>query len=253
MVYDGGTTKLEHLVQKSIRYQRHHLNYKESLENGLIRKGLKINKRPSIKPVTENFCEKWNTILLDVENSLVQLLLSELLQVVKKLDEELDSEIKKIHPNDVREKRIQFENQYENYKKKLEFRIIHKWKKVEEKHVILEQEKIKSDKVNGTAQSSITESNFPQITETEKRIEINEKPVEVKLNETSLTDNRKARKKIKTPTYSEVVKQTANKDIGEKITNLKEIKASLLRESLTQAYETSPPVLFCDSSICKNS
>ena len=106
----------------------------------------------------EDFFEKWNTILLDAENSLVQLLLSESLQVVKKLD--LDSETKKIHPNDIREKRIQFENQYKNYKKKIEFRTIRKWKKVEEQQVILEQEKIKSNNVNRTVQSSITESNF---------------------------------------------------------------------------------------------
>ena len=59
----------------------------------------------------ENFFEKWNTILLDTENSLVQSFLSESLRFVKKLDEELDSEIKKIHPSDIREKRIQFENQ----------------------------------------------------------------------------------------------------------------------------------------------
>ena len=43
MVYDGGTIKPEHLVQKLIRYQHHHFNYKESLEDGLIPKGLKIN------------------------------------------------------------------------------------------------------------------------------------------------------------------------------------------------------------------
>ena len=135
--------------------------------------------------------------LLDAENSLVQLLLSESLQVAKKLDEELDSEIKKIHPNDVREIRIQFENQYENYNKKLESRTIRKWKKAGEKHVILEQEKIKSDNVNGTVQSSITESNFPQITETEKPIEINEKPVEIKLTETNITDIEKQERRLK--------------------------------------------------------
>ena len=33
----GGTIKLKHLVQKLIRYQHHHFNYKGSLENGLIR------------------------------------------------------------------------------------------------------------------------------------------------------------------------------------------------------------------------
>ena len=73
------------------------------------------------------------------------------------------------------------------------------------------------------------------------------------MNEINTTDNRKARKKVKTPTFSEVVKRTANKDIVEKTTNLEEIKASLLGDSLTQAYEISPPVLCCDSSICKNS
>ena len=134
----------------------------------MIPKGLKINNRPAIKPKTENIFEKWNTLLLDVENSLVQLLLSELLQVVNKFDEELDSEIKKIHPNVVREKQIHLENYYENYKKKLELSRIRRWKKVAQKQVILEEEKIKSDNINGTLQPSITESNFPQITETEK-------------------------------------------------------------------------------------
>ena len=85
--------------------------------------------------------------------------------------------------------------------------------------MILEQETIKSDNEYGTVQSSITESNFPQITETEKPTEINEEPVEIKLNETSITDNRNARKKFKTPTYSAVVKRTSNKDIDEKINN----------------------------------
>ena len=45
--------------------------------------------------MTEGFFEKWNTILSDSGNGLVQLLLSESLQVVKKLDKELDSELRK--------------------------------------------------------------------------------------------------------------------------------------------------------------
>ena len=55
MVYDGITVKLEHLIQKSIRYQHRHLSYKESLDNGLIPK---INKKPAIRPVSEDFFEK---------------------------------------------------------------------------------------------------------------------------------------------------------------------------------------------------
>ena len=59
----------------------------------------------------------------------------------------------------------------------------------------------------------------------------------------------KRKRRLKTPTYSEVVEKTANKDIGEKIINLEKIKASLLRDSLSQAYETFPPFFCCDSSI----
>ena len=37
------------------------------------------------------------------------------------------------------------------------------------------------------------------------------------------------------------------------MTDLEEIKSSLLRDSLTQAYETSPPLLCPDYSISKSS
>ena len=64
------------------------------------------------------------------------------------------------------------------------------------------------------------QNQIQQITETEKPIERNEKLVEIKLNVTNIKDNKKARKKIRSLTYSEVVTQTADKDMGEKITNL---------------------------------
>ena len=58
MVYDGITLKLEHFIQKLITYQHHRLNYKESLENGLLPNRLNINKRSAIKIVSEDFFEK---------------------------------------------------------------------------------------------------------------------------------------------------------------------------------------------------
>ena len=39
---DSYTTKLDHLLQKSIRYKHHYDNYKKSLELDLIPAGLKI-------------------------------------------------------------------------------------------------------------------------------------------------------------------------------------------------------------------
>ena len=105
MVYDGITSKLKHLIQKSIRYQHHHLNYKGSLENVLIPNGLTIKKRPAIKPVSEDFLEKWNTILFTAGQDLVKLLLSEPLEIVVSLDKALDEEIPKISPINVAEKK----------------------------------------------------------------------------------------------------------------------------------------------------
>ena len=40
-----------------------------------------------------------------------------------------------------------------------------------------------------------------------------------------------------------MVTRTANKDIGEKITNLEKTKVSPLKDSLIEEYETSPPGL----------
>ena len=131
-------------MQKLIRYQHHHLNYKEYLENGLISRGFKINKQTAIKPVTEDFFKKWNTILLNHENSLIQILLSESMKVV-----------------------------IEKQEGRLKLRLI-------------------------------------------------------------------------------VVKRTANKDKGEVITTLEEIKAILLRDSLSHVYERPPPILCWVSSIFKN-
>ena len=56
----GYATKLDHLLQKSIRYKHHYENYKENLELDLISAGLKITKLPAITPVTFNFYSEWN-------------------------------------------------------------------------------------------------------------------------------------------------------------------------------------------------
>ena len=44
------------------------------------------------------------------------------------------------------------------------------------------------------------------------------------------------------------MKENVSKDMGEKIVNLEEIRASLLSDSSSQHYSTSPPVLCCDTS-----
>ena len=70
----------------------------------------------------------------------------------------------------------------------------------------------------------------------------------IKLNESNITDNRMERKKVRKVTYSDVVEGNTSKDMGEKIVNLEEIRASLLSDNSSQYYSTSPSVLCCDTS-----
>ena len=153
-------------------------------------------------------------------------------------------------------RRLQIENEQEQYKRKLELRRFHKWKKIEEKHVTTELilESGREDK--GTTIKTIeVKQTTEAISDSENKLkdpphsEINNiKGTEneilhnIKLNESNITDNRKERKKVRKVTYSDVVKGNACKDMGEKIVNLEEIRTSLLSDSSSQHYSTSPPV-----------
>ena len=58
MVLNDGLSHLDHLFQKSLRYQHHKENYKISLKEGIIPTGLKIKKEPGFVPVTGQFNKK---------------------------------------------------------------------------------------------------------------------------------------------------------------------------------------------------
>ena len=55
VLYDGATTALDHLVQKSLRYKHHKQNYIRNLGEGIIPTGLRINKKPAINTVSSDF------------------------------------------------------------------------------------------------------------------------------------------------------------------------------------------------------
>ena len=78
MVFSGGLlSRLDLLLQKSIRYNHHKQNYERSLFEGIIPTGLKINKKLEFQPISGNFYQQWNTVLYDTEKRLVRLLLEE--------------------------------------------------------------------------------------------------------------------------------------------------------------------------------
>ena len=113
MVLNDGLSHLGHLFQKSLCYHHHKENYKISLKEGIIQTGLKIKKEPGFVPVMEQFNKKWNSVLFDAERSLVELLLTELGNVIKKIETEFDQELKKTKPDcaDVKKLEIIQKNQ----------------------------------------------------------------------------------------------------------------------------------------------
>ena len=77
MVFSNGLEHLDRLLQKSLRYKHHYLNYQESLRRGLTPKGFRIRKYPAFEPVSDDAQIKWNEILYNAEKNLVELLLYE--------------------------------------------------------------------------------------------------------------------------------------------------------------------------------
>ena len=128
---------------------------------------------------------------------------------MNELDSELDSELKKSHPNHFKVKRLQIENEQEQYKRKLELRRFHKWKKIEEKYVTAELILDSGREQKGTTKTMEEKQTTEAISGSENKLkdpphsEINNiKGTEneilhnIKLNESNITDNRKERKKL---------------------------------------------------------
>ena len=120
---------MDHLFQKSLRYHNHKENYKINLKEGIIPIGLKIKKEPGFVPVMGQFNKKWNSVLFDAERSLVELLLTESDNVIKKSETEVDQELKKQHPDCTCVKKLEILQKHQGYKKKLAMRWKRKWVK----------------------------------------------------------------------------------------------------------------------------
>ena len=106
MVFSNGLEHLDRLLQKSLRYKHHYLNYEESLRRGLTPKGFRIRKYPAFEPVSHDAQMKWNEILYNSKKNLVELLLNESSNVAAKLEIDLNNKLLNLHPNDQKEQGI---------------------------------------------------------------------------------------------------------------------------------------------------
>ena len=154
MVLHGETlSHLDLLVQKSLRYKHHKLNYIQSLEKGVIPSGLKIEKKATFQPVSEDFEAKWNSILHNAERNIVELLLYESEKVIAKIQVEIQAEVNEKNPEKFERKYAELEGQHSLFQRKLDQRRRTKWKKVKERN-------IKNDEKNNILASIGTNSSL---------------------------------------------------------------------------------------------
>ena len=107
MVLHGETfSHLDLLVQRSLRYKHHKLNYIQSLEEGIIPSGLKIKKKPAFQIVSDYFEDKWNSILYNAERNIVELLLYEVEKVIAKIQVEIQEEVDEKNPEKFERERV---------------------------------------------------------------------------------------------------------------------------------------------------
>ena len=222
---EGYTTKLDHLLQKSIRYKHHYENYKESLELDLIPAGLKIKKLPAITPVTTNFYSEWNKILHKAEKELVNLLLIESSKVAEKTERDVQEEIRTKYPTDYDRKRFKVEEQYHGYKK-LGARHMRKWNKIKLKRAT-PQTQTESASDENDEPRNINEDML-MVKEVMQAANVGEK-CKVRIDNCNITDNRKFRKR---KTYSEVVKEKETERQDKKVFDLEMIKENLLQDEV---------------------
>ena len=136
MVLHGETfSHLDLLVQKSLRYKHHKLNYIQSLEEGIIPSELKIKKKPAFQPVSEDFEVKWNSILYNAERNIVELLLYEAEKVIAKIQVEIQEEVNEQNPEKFERRYAELERQHSHFQRKLDQRRRKKWKKVKERNI----------------------------------------------------------------------------------------------------------------------
>ena len=110
---------LDLMIQKSLRYKHHRLNYIQSLGEGIILSGLKLKKKPAFQPVSEDFEVKWNSILYNAERNIVELLLYQAQKVIAKIQVEVQEEVNEKNPENFERKYAELERQHSRFQKRL--------------------------------------------------------------------------------------------------------------------------------------
>ena len=132
--HTGSLSNTDILMQKSLRYKHHKQNYTKSLEEEITPVGLKIKNKLAFQPVSEDFEFKWNSIIFNAEQSIVQLLLYESEKVIGKIEFEIQEEFNEKSPEKLKQWYADLEKKHSDLQSKLEKRRRKKWKKFIERN-----------------------------------------------------------------------------------------------------------------------
>ena len=132
----------------------------------MIPSGLRINKCPSFESVSDEFENKWNSVLYGAEKRLVKLLLKELKNVVAKVQREIELEIlDSATAYEVTLERL--EQKHAKFKQNLEKRRDKKWKKFQQ-NALKEQHAQKSHADTGYRKTTKVESVLSELKREQK-------------------------------------------------------------------------------------
>ena len=95
---------------------------------------MKINKKPAFALISEDFMINWKSILRRAEYSLVQLLLTESQKVIKKLDSDIENELRNFGYESRAQVYLGLERKHTDFKKSLEKLSSKKWQRFRELH-----------------------------------------------------------------------------------------------------------------------
>ena len=148
MAFSGGLlSRFDFLLRKSVRYNHHKQNYEGSLFEGIIPKGLKINKKPAFQPISGNFYQQWNIVLYDTEKRLVRLSLEESEKVIETVEMDITREMDKKFPDYADSERTSVQEKHKRFEQNLKIRRNKKWKKLKKREQTQEQVEIINLKV----------------------------------------------------------------------------------------------------------
>ena len=194
------------LLHKTMRYQHHWQDYKESMRIGIVPKGLRIKKAPAFEPVSKDFYIRWDEILYNAEKNLIELLLYESSKVVAKLEVDLSNGIRELYPDSYEDKRLEMERKEDVYSKNLEKTRLKKWKTLTESNSTFSKE-IKEVELN-KSKNVIHNNTSIQRNSHEDSLSVEESTNKARF----IMDNRISRRKKK-KTYTEVV-ESGNSNIN---------------------------------------